>query len=229
MLLATIGDPEAIDLCVIVLHGYAMQPEDLEPFARSMGVPGLYCFPRGLFAAASTGRAWWPIDGPRREAALSRGPRDLFDEHPPQREAARAMLAELLEKPPLPGARRVVVAGFSQGGMLACDTLLHEPVRVDGLALFSSSRIALDEWQPLRSRLHGLPVLVSHGTDDADLAFTAGQALHGWLRDAGCRTQWVPFEGGHGIPLPVWREFRRFLRELPPSRPAAPRVSAPCE
>jgi phospholipase/carboxylesterase len=63
--------------------------------------------------------------------------------------------------------------------------------------------------------LAGLPVLVSHGQADTDLAFDAGRALHDWLHEAGCRTRWLPFEGGHEIPLPVWREFRRFLRALP--------------
>lgn len=229
LLTVAIGDPGAIDLCVVVLHGHAMEPEELAPFARSMGVPGLYCFPRGPWPAAPRGRSWWPVDERVREASIARGPRDLAHEHPAQREAARALLAGLLRQPPLAGARRLVVAGFSQGGMLACDTLLHEPVQVDGAALFSSSRIALDHWQPRRARLAGLPVLVSHGQADKDLAFAAGQALHDWLRDAGCRTQWLPFEGGHEIPLPVWREFRRFLRELPPARPAASPVSAPCE
>jgi phospholipase/carboxylesterase len=225
----TVGDPAAIDLCVILLHGYAMEPEDLAPFARSMGVPGLYCFPRGPWAAATRGRSWWPIDESVREASISRGARDLAREHPSQREPARTLLAGLLRQPPLAGARRVVLAGFSQGGMLACDTLLHEPVRAHALALFSSSRIALEEWQPRRAALAGLPVLVSHGRSDADLAFAAGQALHDWLREAGCRTRWLPFEGGHEIPLQAWREFRRFLREIPPADGSASPVPVPCE
>jgi phospholipase/carboxylesterase len=228
-LTVTIGDPCAVDLCVIVLHGHAMEPQHLAPFARSMGVPGVYCFPRGPWAAAAGGRSWWPIDESLREAAISRGARDLAGEHPAHRETARALLAGLLRQPPLAGAGRVVLAGFSQGGMLACDTLLHEAVRVDGLALFSSSRIALDDWRPRRAALAGLPVLVSHGRGDTDLSFAAGQALHDWLRESGCRTRWLPFEGGHEIPLPVWREFRRFLREIPPAQRSASPVPVPCE
>lgn len=224
-------EASSIDLAVLMLHGYAMRPDDLSPFARSLGVDGRYVFPRGEWPAEGGGFGWWPIDGERRSASLALGPRDLSEEHPDHREAARRTLVTLLRGLREQGFRRVVLAGFSQGGMLACDTLLHEEVQVDGLALFSSSRIALDEWQPRRARLAGLPAMVAHGTEDKDLAFAAGQGLHAFLQSAGARSQWVPFEGGHEIPLPVWREFRKFLRGLASASAdgGKPPVQAPCE
>lgn len=212
MLTAVVGDAKHPDLRVVVLHGYAMEPEDLLPFARSMGVPGLYCFPRGPHRASPSGSAWWPIDAPRRAAALARGPRDLVDEYPAQRDAARAALADLLARERR-HCERLVLAGFSQGGMLACDTLLQEAAAVDALALFSASRIARDEWEPQHRRLRGLPVLVSHGRADADLSFQAGSALFEWIHASGAAARFVGFDGGHEIPLAVWREFRTVLRE----------------
>jgi phospholipase/carboxylesterase len=56
--------------------------------------------------------------------------------------------------------------------------------------------------------------LVSHGTSDTDLAFAAGENLRNWLQDAGGDVAWVPFEGGHQIPLAVWRQTRAFARRL---------------
>jgi phospholipase/carboxylesterase len=32
--------------------------------------------------------------------------------------------------------------------------------------------------------------------------------------EAGARVFWVPFDGGHEIPLVVWRGLRKFLRAL---------------
>jgi len=58
-----------------------------------------------------------------------------------------------------------------------------------------------------------LPVLVSHGTHDPDLAFSAGEALRDFFRSSGARVTWQPFEGGHEIPLIVWRALRRFFVE----------------
>lgn len=215
-----IGEKSSVELGIVMLHGYAMQPEDLSPFAYSLGVPGRYLFPRGPWPVPGGGFGWWPVDEERRSASLAVGPRDLAGEHPAARAPARSALAGLLKELREGSVQRLVVAGFSQGGMLACDTLLHEEVRVDGLALLSSSRLAIAEWHQQRDRLAGLPVMVAHGSQDTDLAFSAGQALHDWLRDSGACTRWVPFDGGHQIPLPVWREFRKFVRNIAQAKPA---------
>lgn len=205
-------------LLVVLLHGWNMRPSDLEPFTRSLGVDADYLVPAGPHAVPDGALAWWPVDEAAREAALSRGPRDLHDAHPVGREAARQALAQCLQVAlaERPGAR-LVLAGFSQGGMLATDLLLHEEVPVAALALFSSSCIALDEWQPrLRQRpaLRGLPVLVTHGRDDEDLAFTAGERLRDTWVAAGAEVHWLPFDGGHIIPMPAWRALRTLLRRI---------------
>ena len=57
-------------------------------------------------------------------------------------------------------------------------------------------------------------MLVSHGTHDTDLAFAAGEALRDFHRNSQARVTWQPFDGGHEIPLVVWRALRRFLAEL---------------
>jgi phospholipase/carboxylesterase len=66
------------------------------------------------------------------------------------------------------------------------------------------------------SRLRGLPVFVAHGRDDQDLSFAAGAALEESLREAGARTTWLSFDGGHEIPLVVWRGLKKFLLEVAP-------------
>ena len=211
-----VGAPAGARLAVVILHGMSMEPSDLSPFAHSLGIPAWILLPEGPVVAPSRGRAWWDVDAERRAAALARGPRDLAGEHPAGRPAARACLAALLAEvsrlsPGLP----LIVIGFSQGGMLACDTLLH--AADDGwtmpppacLMLLSSSRIAFDEWSGRTDPLRGLPVLVSHGRFDADLAFSAGEALRDALAAGGAQVTWVPFDGAHEIPLVVWRQIRK--------------------
>ncbi|MEP7325000.1 MAG: hypothetical protein ABI836_03550 [Gemmatimonadota bacterium] len=200
------------ELVVIMLHGYAMTPEDLAPFAHSMKIPAVFLVPEGPLAAWPAGRAWWEMDHERRALALERGPRDLHAEHPAGAPAARAgLLAFLAESGTRwKGCSRAIV-GFSQGGMLACDTLLRERPDIARLALLSSSRIAADEWLPLVPRMRGLPVLVSHGRADDDLAFGAGCALRDLLQSGGAEMTWVPHDHGHEIPLVVWRALRKFL------------------
>jgi phospholipase/carboxylesterase len=202
-------------LVVVMLHGYAMLPEALSPFARSIGIPARFLLPEGPLEANPDGRAWWPIDGERRARALASGPRDLSREHPEGVSAARErLLAFLDDARSLSGGPPVVLVGFSQGGMLACDTVLRAQPEIAALALLSSSRITLDEWTPLVHLLEGLRVLVSHGEDDADLAFAAGEALRDLLAEAGAQVTWVPFEEGHEIPLVVWRALKKFLNQI---------------
>jgi phospholipase/carboxylesterase len=98
--------------------------------------------------------------------------------------------------------------------MLVCDTLLQEDIEVQGVILMSSSRIAMGEWRPRLERLRGLPVLVSHGTGDADLALAAGERLRDELREGGAQVTWLAFDGGHEIPLTVWRSIKRYLQQI---------------
>jgi phospholipase/carboxylesterase len=57
-------------------------------------------------------------------------------------------------------------------------------------------------------------VLVAHGSRDAELAFAAGELLRDFARAGGAEVTWLPFQGGHEIPLVVWRALRRQLRQL---------------
>ena len=204
----------ASDIMIVFLHGYGMRAADLTPFAHSLAIPGVaYAFPQAPTMASSGGYAWWSF-AEEGAANLRQRPRDLAEANPPGRAQARGLIRELLAALAAEtGGRPVLLAGFSQGGMLACDTVLIEQVRVAGLAMMSASRIAVDEWRTRTDRLQGLRAFVSHGRADEELAFAAGRRLEQFLTSGGAQVTWVPFEGGHEIPFPVWRQFRNFARE----------------
>ena len=104
-----------------------------------------------------------------------------------------------------PGSNTVIV-GFSQGGMLACDLLLHEVLGVEAVALLSASCVALDEWQLRADRMAGMRALVAHGRHDDRLSFSAGERLRDFLLQAGADVRWHPFEG-------ILPNFERRFRE----------------
>lgn len=225
-----IGDPATAELTVVLLHGFAMEPADFTPFAHSIGVPGLFLFPRAPLDAypepgVARGRSWWQTDPIVRARSLALGPRDFVDEHPPGLVEARTAVRQFVTsaasftqaaRPDRP----MVLGGFSQGGMVVCDAFLREPLPVAGLALLSASRIAFDDWQPLLAGaaagtggggLRQLPVFASHGRADRDLSFAAGERLRDCLAEAGADVTWQPFDEGHEVPLVVWRRLRKFL------------------
>jgi phospholipase/carboxylesterase len=202
-------------LTLVLLHGYAMRPADLSPFAHSLGVPAFFLLPQGPQVSPDGGHAWWPVDLDARAAALSQGARDLTNDYPSGLAAARHVLGRFLDivteqfRP-----RRIIIGGFSQGGMLSLDWALRGSRTVDGLALLSASRLATRDWEPHRARLRNLPVYVSHGETDQDLAFAAGERLRDFVLESEARVTWAPFVGGHEIPLVVWRGLRKFLAAL---------------
>jgi phospholipase/carboxylesterase len=219
-----VGSPDA-PLTLVLLHGYAMRPSDLAPFAHSLGVPAFFLFPQAPLSSPGGGHAWWGVDEEARAAAIAAGPRDLTNEYPQGLAAARLQLERFIDAVATDYSSsrtvatrtvpsRTVIGGFSQGGMLALDWVLRSGRDFDGLVLLSSSRVTTNEWLPRRARLARLPVFMSHGAADTDLAYTAGERLRDFVLESEARVTWVPFEGGHEIPLIVWRALRKFLGAL---------------
>lgn len=205
-----VADPR---FAVVLLHGLGMRPEVLVPFAEVLNLPAVVSVPTGPCTMPDGSHAWWYVDPAKRLARMAQGPCDLFEKHPGGRDVARQALHAVLERlrvrwPQIP----VALVGYSQGGMLAMDYLaIHGPGGVAACALLSSSRIAFDEWQPGLGRLKDMPILVTHGEQDDDLALAAGERLRDCLVKVGAQVQWMPFAGGHEIPLVVWRQLRKFL------------------
>ncbi len=209
----SVGPARAV---VLLLHGLDMTPGQLAPIVRSLKLPALVALPAGPVERAGGRRAWWPVDDAAREARLRAGPADLHASHPPGRDRARDAVhasARALRgrAPGLP----LIVAGFSQGAMLALDCVFQSPpLAVDALALWSASRLAFSEWVPAMHRLRGVRVDLLHGRVDANLALAAAQSLRDALAAEDADVRWAPFEGGHEIPLQAWVGLRRLVREL---------------
>lgn len=211
---AWIAPAAAPRAAVLVLHGLDMMPAQLAPILRSLKLPALVAVPSGPVARADGLRAWWPVDDAQRDARLAAGPADLHDSFPPGRARARdavhaAARALRQRAPGLP----LVVAGFSQGAMLALDCVFQDPpLSVDALALWSASRLAFTEWAPGLHRLRGVRVELLRGRTDANLGIAASRSLRDALVDAGAEVHWSAFDGGHDIPLRAWVALRRLVR-----------------
>lgn len=197
---------------VVLLHGYASSASDLSPFASALGLDLRFVFPEAPHALVR-GRGWWSIDEEARARDRAVGPRDLSALDPPTIAELRARVGELLDHVTLPGLP-LVIGGFSQGAMLACDVALHDPRAFAGLVLLSGARIRATEWAPRLSSRRGLPVFVSHGRSDDDLSFDAAAALAKELETGGLAVTFFPFDGGHEVPLVAWRALKKFLRAV---------------
>lgn len=206
-----VGPEEGEAPVVVLLHGWGAPGDDLVPLAghlrRRAGVRVVV--PAAPLERPPTGRAWWPIDpqGLRR-------PTDRGEETPPGLAEARRDLIALLERLQARGRiepSRTVLAGFSQGAMLATAASLEWSERPAALVIMSGGPVDEARW---RSRMERAPraVFMSHGRGDPLLRFDAAGRLRGHFERGGAEVTFVPFEGGHTIPDSVLDRLVSFIR-----------------
>jgi len=207
---------------VVLLHGFGAPGDDLVSLWPALNLPRgtRFLFPEGplsLHLGFGESRAWWMLDLERRNRDMAAGrARDLSSEVPNGLAVARAgMMALLDEAQRRLGAdpKQVLLGGFSQGAMLACDLVLRTDWPFAGLALLSGALIAKEEWVPLMPNRRGLLVLQSHGNQDPLLPLFLAEELRDLLAQAGLAVEWVGFRGGHEIPDLVIARLGTFIRK----------------
>ena len=200
------GGDGAVDMVVIVLHGYGATADNFSPF------PALFSrMPNSPLAGKRIGwvfpqakpdhqgvPAWWEIDVMEWMGAMQQGAssaagqavlakliRKEFNGMPLCRETMRQLLKEVDQIFPGTGGTLppVCFGGFSQGAMTAMDATLSAGLpdeRVIAVMMLSGAPIVVDQWAPkLKARAGKLKVLVTHGRADPVLPFVGS----GWLKD----------------------------------------------
>jgi phospholipase/carboxylesterase len=177
-----------------------------------------FVFPEAPLELGFGGRAWWPIDMARLQERFSKSAAErLTAEVPPGIDEARAAVLEMLavlERDFAAAPQATVIGGFSQGAMLATDTVLRTTRPFAGLAVLSGTVISRSEWLPLMPARKGLPVLQGHGRADAVLPFAIAEQLRDLLTAAGLPVEFIPFNGGHGIPRAVLDGLSRLIQRI---------------
>jgi phospholipase/carboxylesterase len=210
------GDPQAPT--VVVFHGYGADMNDLAPLAGALQAPKgtNWVFPNGHLSIPLgghyEGRGWFPISISELEKASALGqPIDLSTIVPPGMKRAREngmALIEALGVPP----ERLILAGFSQGGMLATDLTLHLPTAPKGLVILSGTLVNADQWRELAPKHTGFEFYQSHGLHDTVLGFDMAKKLESLLTGAGWKGSLQGFHGAHEIPPEVLAQAGAYIR-----------------
>jgi phospholipase/carboxylesterase len=199
---------------VVLLHGWGAPGDDLVPIAQELARPDTrFVVPAAPLSHPGGGRAWWHLDLERRQRAVAEGREsEIAADVPEGLTAARASVQSLLRdvraryKPEV-----LIVAGYSQGGMLAMDVALAADPPVDRVASLSGTLIAEKVWRAQMDRGIRPTVLMSHGRRDPVLPFSMSERLKSLLQEKGFAVTWLPFEGGHEIPAEVLEGLRAFV------------------
>jgi phospholipase/carboxylesterase len=109
---------------------------------------------------------------------------------------------------------RLILMGFSQGAALAYAYAAQARARVCGLVALAGYMP-----RPVRASLKadtfaGLPVFISHGTQDEVIPITIAQRAHEAAREAGAHVGYHDYPTGHKLNAQGMRDLTRWLAAL---------------
>jgi phospholipase/carboxylesterase len=212
------------ELAVVLCHGFGAPATDLVPLAPELvalrpelGPRVRFVFPAAPLSLAELGmpggRAWFHIPlevlmGRQRDwGAYARAvPEGLVQ----ARRMVMGLVSALSAATGLPYGR-LVLGGFSQGGMVTTDVALRLEEAPAGLAILSGTLICQEEWKERAGRRKGLPVFQSHGRYDDVLPYGQAEKLRELLEGAGLGVEWLPFNGPHTIAPEELERLAAFL------------------
>jgi phospholipase/carboxylesterase len=207
----------------VLIHGYGSSAEEWLPFTRTIDLPAgrRFVIPVGPEATAPPdgprgGRAWWHL-GLASLRRPSDGLPDLSKQAPQGLVESTARIRRLLDELAARGGyarHRQMLAGYSQGAMIAADTAFTTDEPLEALVLLSGTFVNEEVWRAGMARRRGLRVFISHGRRDVILPFDVAERLQQAMRDAGLRVTWMPFDGGHEMTAGVVRELNTFLENF---------------
>lgn len=214
--------PETVELTtgdnpvgsVIWLHGLGADGHDFEPIVPELRLPAdlplRFVFPHApvrpvTINGGATMRAWYDIlsldaEG-RADAAGVRESTVLLDALI-EREQQRGIAAD-----------RIVVAGFSQGGAIAINAVLHAQQKLAGL-------MALSTYIPLPAEMaasggnRDLPVFMAHGSFDPMLPMQWGKASAEQLVALGFAVEWHDYPMAHAVCAEEINDIRDWLLKV---------------
>jgi phospholipase/carboxylesterase len=184
---------------VIWLHGLGADGHDFVPLIPELRLEDSlairFIFPHAAVRAVTINgghrmRAWYDITG--------LGPESGEDEAG-IRESGR-IVDGYVERELAAGiaSRRIVLAGFSQGGAVALHAGLRQAQPLAGV-------LALSTYLPLRGSLQGettgttLPILMCHGTQDGVVSVQRGRESRDLLQQGGHRVEWREYPMQHSL------------------------------
>jgi phospholipase/carboxylesterase len=190
----------APDAAVIWLHGLGADGHDFKPVVPELRLPARlrvrFVFPHAPVRPVTINmgmpmRAWYDIlqmgGGQEDEAGIR---------------ASQALVQALIEREKGRGVdpRRIVLAGFSQGGAIVLQTGLRHAERLAGI-------LALSTYLPLAGRLaaersaanRGLPVFMAHGTQDPMIGIPRARESRAALETLGYPVQWKEYAMAHSV------------------------------
>ena len=208
-----INPAEAPIAVVIWLHGLGADGHDFEPIVPELRLPNdlpvRFVFPHApempvTAFGGQRARAWFDFgaDGGADLPGLKKSVRRIHD----------LVQNEIDDGIP---ADRILLAGFSQGGVLALQTALYYPKPLAGILALSTFLADAEGLGSDKTAVNAqIPILMCHGQQDAVLPIALGRSASASLQGAGYELEWREYPMGHEVCLEEIQEISRWLQKV---------------
>jgi phospholipase/carboxylesterase len=208
-----INPPVAPVAVVIWLHGLGADGHDFEPIVPQLRLPAdlpvRFVFPHAPEMAVTAfagqrARAWFDfsLDGSTDMPGLKKSVSKIHDLI--QNEIDNGVASE-----------RILLAGFSQGGVLAFETALYYPKPLAGILALSTFLADSGGLGSGRAKPNAqVPILLCHGQQDAVLPMTLGKSAYDALRGEGYNVEWREYPMGHEVCLEEIQHISHWLQQV---------------
>jgi phospholipase/carboxylesterase len=195
-------------VAVIWLHGLGADGHDFEPIVPELRLPKpvRFVFPHAPVRPVTINngmrmRAWYDIfqfgAGKEDEAGIR---------------ASQKLVEQLIKAE---SGKKVVLAGFSQGGAIVLQTALRHPERLAGV-------MALSTYLPLAEMLNAersesnkdLPIFMAHGQFDDIIPIERARRSREMLEKLGYPVTWKEYPMPHSVCAPEIGDISAFLATI---------------
>ncbi|WP_333795943.1 alpha/beta hydrolase [Rheinheimera sp.] len=112
-------------------------------------------------------------------------------------------------------AEKIMLAGFSQGGVIALHLLPRLPYKIAGVMALSTYMAVPDKLKDEMNTLNKTtPVFCAHGVADPVVPLQAGQAAFNNLKYAGFNVRWQDYRMEHSVCAQEVDDISRFIQQL---------------
>jgi len=200
---------------VIWLHGLGADGNDFVPIVRELELPPVpirFVFPHAPMQPVTINngmvmRAWYDIRGAdlaRREDERGVRASQAFVEALVAREKARGA-----------PARRIILAGFSQGGAIALQSGLRHPERLAGIMALSTYVPIAESLEPeAHAANRDVPIFMAHGLYDPIVPVAAARRSHELLERLGYAVEWHEYPMPHSVAPQELDDIGAWLRRV---------------
>jgi phospholipase/carboxylesterase len=204
---------DEIDASIIWLHGLGADGYDFEPIVAALDLPKVrFILPHAPYRAVTINngyemRAWYDLYGLTLESQ-----QDELGIRQSQIEIEALIAAEKVRGV---DARRIVLAGFSQGGAIALHTALRHEERLAGV-------LALSTYLPLKSHLldeahaanRDVPIFMAHGSFDTVITLEIARVSAQLLTQNDYPLAWHEYPMAHSVSNEEITDIRLFLQSI---------------